>query len=67
MRMLVEYKIIDLLRTGPQKTEEIAKTLYPVGRGCGRVKKQKVYANIYYLKKKGYKIELINNSYYLLE
>lgn len=65
MKNAIETKLINLLKSGPQKTETLAKILYPVGRGCGRGRKQKVYANIYYLRKRGYKIELIDGNYYL--
>jgi hypothetical protein len=66
MRKTIETKLIDLLSLSPQKTEDLAKKLYPVGRGCGRGRKQKVYANIYCLRKRGYKIKLIDGRYHLI-
>jgi biotin operon repressor len=66
MKNVIETKIISLLKLGPQKTENLAKALYPVGRGCGRGRKQKIYANIYHLRKKGYNIKLIAGKYHLI-
>jgi hypothetical protein len=51
MRKKVD-KIKRLLLNGPQSKENLFKQLYPLGRGCGRVKKTKNLCHNIFIKKK---------------
>ncbi|SHE59830.1 hypothetical protein SAMN02745133_00753 [Desulforamulus putei DSM 12395] len=65
MKNMREIQILSMLQSGPQTVESIAKVLYPKGRGCGRMKKQRLYALIYHLRKKGHNIVFKDGKYCL--
>lgn len=61
-----EKQIISLLSSGPQSAEAIAQKLYPLGRGRAYTKKQRVYALIYNLRRKGLIITRRHDGKYYL-
>lgn len=60
-----QKRIIKMLSEKPCSPVELARALYPVGRGCGRLKKQRVYATISVLRRKGFQIFLSEGKYYI--